>query len=298
MKRIYIAGCGGMLGEAFQDIFGRDSMLRCTDIDVNAPWLSYLDIRDPAAYRRDVAAFRPDCLFHLGACTDLEDCERNPDNAWQTNAQAVENAACIAAELDIPLLYIGTAGIFDGRKEAYDDQDAPNALSVYGRSKQAGEVIARDRVARHLICRAGWMMGGGPTRDKKFVQKIMRQLAQGRTELKVVNDKFGSPTYTRDFARNVRLLLEKECWGTYNMACEGRASRLEVAEAILDLMGLRERVRVTAVPSSHFGAEYFARRPESECLVNSELNARKLNAMRHWKAALAACLRRYYGVRA
>lgn len=297
MKRIYIAGCGGMLGEAFHGVFGRDSTLRCTDIDVNAPWLSYLDIRDLAAYRRDVAAFRPDFLFHLGACTDMEYCERNPDNAWLTNALAAENAAYIARELDIPLLYIGTAGIFDGRKETYDDWDTPNPLGCYARSKHAGEVFVREHVPRHLVCRAGWMMGGGPSRDKKFVQKIMHQLAEGRTELKVVNDKFGSPTYTRDFAENVRILLDTEYWGAYNMACEGPTSRLEVAEAILDLTGLRERVRITAVPSSHFREEYFALRPASECLVNARLNLRKLNAMRHWKAALEACLRDYYGVR-
>lgn len=297
MKKIYISGCGGMLGEAFYEVFRTDCTLKCTDIDVNAPWLSYLDIRDLDAYRKDVTAYRPDYLFHLGACTDMEDCERNPDNAWLTNTTAVENAAYIANELGIPLLYIGTAGIFDGHKQLFDDWDAPNPISCYARSKYAGEVFVREHVARHLVCRAGWMMGGGPTRDKKFVQKIMHQLAGGATELQIVNDKFGSPTYTRDFAHNVRILMEKEYWGVYNMACDGLTSRLEIARAILEFRGLQDRVRITEVPSSHFSAEYFAQRPPSECLVNAKLNLRQLNHMRPWKLALKACLDDYYGDR-
>lgn len=297
MKKIYISGCGGMLGEAFYEVFRADCALKCTDIDVNAPWLSYLDIRDLDAYRKDVTAFRPDYLFHLGACTDMEDCERNPGNAWLTNTTAVENAAYIANELGIPLLYIGTAGIFDGHKQLFDDWDVPNPISCYARSKYAGEVFVREHVARHLVCRAGWMMGGGPTRDKKFVQKIMHQLSRGATELQIVNDRFGSPTYTRDFAHNVRILMEKEYWGVYNMACDGLTSRLEIARAILEFRGLQDRVRITEVPSSHFSAEYFAQRPPSECLVNAKLNLRQLNHMRHWKLALKACLDDYYGDR-
>ena len=294
MKRIYIAGSGGMLGEAFHDIFGRDCELKCTDIDVNAPWLSYLDIRDLEAYRKDVASFRPDTLFHLGACTDMEYCERNPENAWLTNALAVENAAYIANELDIPLLYISTAGIFDGPKQVFDDWDAPNPRSCYARSKHAGEVFVREHVARHLVCRAGWMMGGGPARDKKFVQKIMRQLSEGATELRIVNDKYGSPTYTRDFAENVKILLDREYWGVYNMACDGLASRLEVARAMLELRGLANQVRIIEVPSSHFSEEYFAERPASEALVNAKLELRRINRMRPWKVALKACLEDYY----
>jgi len=294
MKKIYIAGSGGMLGEAFYEVFRADNELKCTDIDVNAPWLSYLDIRDLEAYREDVAAFRPDYLFHLGACTDMEDCERHPDNAWLTNAIAAENAAYIANELGIPLLYIGTAGIFDGHKQLFDDWDMPNPLSCYARSKYAGEVFIREHVQRHLICRAGWMMGGGPAKDKKFVQKIMRQLGNGVAELHVVNDKFGSPTYTHDFANNVRTLLRKEYWGVYNMACEGLTSRLEVTQAILEFWGLEDRIRINAVPSSHFRQEYFAERPTSECLINAKLNLRGLNSMRHWKVALQACLKNYY----
>jgi len=294
MKKIYISGCGGMLGEAFYQEFKAENALKCTDIDVNAQWLTYLDVRDLERYRNDVSDFKPDYLFHLAACTDMEDCERNPNNAWLTNAIGAENAAYIANELGIPLLYISTAGIFDGQKQMYDDWDAPNPLSCYSRSKYAGELFVREHVRQHLVCRSGWMMGGGPSKDKKFVQKILLQLAGGATELKVVNDKFGSPTYTRDFADNVKALLDAQYWGVYNMACDGLTNRVEVAQAILELRGQADRVSITQVPSSYFNAEYFAARPPSECLVNAKLNLRQLNKMRHWKVALQAYLEEYH----
>ena len=140
---------------------------RCTDIDVNEDWLSYLDFRDFDAYRQDVLDFAPDYLFHLGALTDLEYCETHPDDAYATNAMGSENAVYIANELDIPLLYIGTAGIFDGQQDQYDDWDAPNPLGVYARAKWAGERFVQENARTYLICRAGWMMGGGPAQGQE-----------------------------------------------------------------------------------------------------------------------------------
>ncbi|MCX7184833.1 MAG: NAD(P)-dependent oxidoreductase [Nitrosospira sp.] len=286
MKRIYIAGCGGMLGDAFYRVFGVDYELKCTDIDVNEPWLSYLDFRDHESYRKDVMEFKPDYLFHLGAYTDLEYCELHPADTYATNTLSVENAAYISNELNIPLLYISTAGIFDGRKDTYDDWDYPNPLGHYARSKYAGEVFVKENVQRHLICRAGWMMGGGPRKDKKFIQKIMGQIKEGKKELFVVNDKLGTPTYTHDFAQNVKLLLKKEYWGLYNMVCEGITSRLEVLQELINLLGMKESVRITEVSSDYFKNEYFAERPSSERLINQKLNLRGLNVMRHWADGL------------
>jgi len=286
MERIYIAGCGGMLGEAFQKVFGADHELKCTDINVDESWLKYLDFRDFDAYRKDVLAFRPDYLFHLGAYTDLEYCELHPEDTYVTNTLSVENAAYIANELNIPLLYISTAGIFDGDKDVYDDWDRPNPLGHYARSKYAGELFVKENVQRHLICRAGWMMGGGPRKDKKFIQKIMRQIKEGKRELFVVNDKFGTPTYTCDFAQNVKVLLRRKYWGLYNMVCGGMTSRLEVVQEVVSILGLQEEVRITEVSSDYFRQEYFAQRPPSERLVNRKLDLRGLNVMRHWKSGL------------
>lgn len=285
-KKIYMAGSGGMLGEAFHHVYGERNELRCTDKDVNASWLSLLDFRDAEAYRRDVLDFRPDYLFHLGAHTSLEYCELNPDDAYATNTLPVETAVHLANELDIPLLYISTAGIFDGAQDTYDDWDLPKPLGHYARSKYMGELFVAQNCRKHLVCRAGWMMGGGPAKDKKFIQKLMAQLRSGRTELHIVDDKLGTPTFTIDFARNVELLLAAEYWGVYNLICAGVTSRLEVAQYLVGALGLADRVTVTPVASDYFKAEYFAVRPASERLIPKKLQLRGLYRMRDWRECL------------
>lgn len=294
MKRIYIAGGGGMLGEGFHHVFSPDHELKCTDIDVNAPWLSYLDFRDFDAYRRDVIDFRPDYLFHLGAHTSLEYCDTHPGEAYATNTLAVENAVHIANELNIPLLYISTAGIFDGKQDTYDDWDIPNPLGHYARSKWAAEVFVQQNKTQHIICRAGWMMGAGPKKDKKFIQKLMQQLKDGKKELFVVNDKLGTPTYTHDFARNVKLLFEKKYWGLYNMVCDGTTGRFEVAQELIRILGKSNEIKVTAVDSDYWKTEYFSPRPPSERLLNTKLNLRNCNIMRDWKVCLQEYIDNYY----
>jgi dTDP-4-dehydrorhamnose reductase len=293
-KKIYIAGCGGMLGEAFYENFRNDYILKCTDKDLNESWLSFLDFRDFDAYRKDVLEFGPDYLFHLGAYTDLEFCEMNADETYNTNTLAVENAVYLANELNIPLLYISTAGIFDGAKELYDDWDQPNPLGVYARAKYVGERFVVENAARFLVCRAGWMMGSGPKKDKKFIQKLMRQIKEGKRELFIVDDKDGTPTYTHDFARNVRVLLEKEYWGLYNMVCGGQTSRLEVATELIRLLKMEDKVKLTPVGSDFFKETYFAERPPCERLVNRKLNIRNMNLMRDWREALTDYIDNYY----
>ena len=284
-----------MLGEAFHRQFKDAYRLKCTDIDVNEKWLSYLDFRKFEAYKKDVEGFRPDYLFHLGAMTDLEYCELHPDETYDTNARAVEHAVRIANELGIPILYISTAGIFDGKKEVYDESDPPNPLGHYARSKYAGEQFVQQEAKKYLICRPGWMMGGGPRKDKKFINKVMKQIKAGAQGLFVVGDKFGTPTYTHDFARTVKLLIEKDIHGLYNLVCEGSTSRIEVARELLRLLKFEKRIAITQVPSDYFKKEYFAARPESECLINKKLNLLGLNIMRDWKAALAEYIQNDYG---
>jgi len=293
-KKIYIAGAGGMLGEAFYRVFGDDYELKCTDIDVNDKWISYLDFRSLKAYAQDVLNFQPDYLFHLGAFTDLEYCELHPDDTYITNTLAVENGVYIAQKLNIPLLYISTAGIYDGKKQLYDDWDLPNPLGHYARSKYAGELFVQGHCSRYLVCRPGWMMGGGPKKDKKFIQKIMWQLKVGKKELHVVNDKLGTPTYTHDFANNVKQLLQNEYWGIYNMVCDGLTGRFEVAQELINTLGLTNKVKVIPVDSTYWQVEYSAPRPPSERLINKKLNMRGLNVMRDWRLCLKEYLENYY----
>ena len=294
MKKIYIAGCGGMLGEAFHKQYQDKYILKCTDIDVNEEWLSYCDIRDYESYKKDVEDFRPDYLFHLGAFTDLEFCELHPEETYETNTISVEHAVDIANRLNIPLLYISTAGIFDGKKDVYDDWDTPNPLGHYARSKYAGELFVKEHSNRYLICRAGWMMGGGPKKDKKFVQKIIKQIKEGKKELFIVNDKLGTPTYTHDFAMNVMKLLENNRFGLYNMVCGGVTARFEVASEMVRILKRDNEIKITEVSSKYFSDEYFADRPASERLLNRRLNLQKMNIMRNWKITLNEYLETYF----
>jgi len=294
MGKIYMAGVGGMLGEAFFKRFADEYELRCSDIDVNEDWLSYLDFRDSKAYRHDVITFQPDWLFHIGAYTDLEYCETHPDDTYDTNTKSVEHAVLLANELKIPLLYISTAGIFNGQKAVYDEQDEPDPMGHYAKSKFLGEKFVQEHADDHLICRAGWMMGGGPAKDKKFIQKLMKQIKNGARELHIVNDKLGTPTYTHDFAMNTKLLIEKGQRGLFNMVCDGLTSRLDVARELVAMMGLSGSIKISEVSSDYFAEEYFAERPNCERLINKRLNEISLNIMRDWKVALQDYLEDYY----
>ena len=132
----------------------------------------------------------------------------------------------------------------------------------------------------------------GPAKDKKFIQKLMKQLKDGSRELFVVDDKLGTPTYTIDFARNVQLLLDRRFWGIYNLICDGVTSRLEVASYLVQALGLEQQVKITPVGSDHFAQEYFAARPASERLIPTKLKLRGLYTMRDWRACLDEYLAR------
>jgi len=122
----------------------------------------------------------------------------------------VENAVYIANELDIPLLYISTAGIFDGKKEIYDD-GISLIRSGFMHGEIHGERFVVENAKRYLVCRAGWMMGAGPKKDKKFIQKLMKQLKEGKKELLLLmikTEHLPLPT----IRKNVKALIRKEYW--------------------------------------------------------------------------------------
>ena len=289
-----MAGVGGMLGEAFYEKFRSEYDIKCTDIDINEEWISYMDFRNYENYRSDVINFKPDYLFHIGAYTDLEYCEINKQDTYRTNTESVKYAVGIANDLSIPLLYISSAGIFGGSKGVYDESDKPNPIGHYAISKYKAEEFVLNNANDYLICRAGWMMGGGPKKDKKFIQKIMEQLKEGKKELHIVNDKLGTPTYTHDFAENVKLLIEKGQRGLFNMVCGGLTSRLDVATEIVQLLNLDYEIKIKEVDSNYFAKEYFAERPDCERLINKRLDDLGLNIMRDWMVALREYLRDYY----
>ena len=146
---------------------------------------------------------------------------------------------------------------------------------------------------KYWIFRAGWMMGGGPDVDKKFVNKIMKQIKAGLTELNVVDDKLGVPTYTKDFAESILKHIETDLpFGLYNMVSQGEASRYDTAVEMDRYLGLN--LKINKVDSSFFEKEYFAQRPYSEKLINKALIDMNRNYMRDWKVCLHEYLDEFF----
>lgn len=286
-ERVLITGAGGMLGNAIYPYFSsRFANLFATDKDLNESWLRHLDVRDTAALRCWFADIKPSLVLHLAACTDLEFCEVHANVAKDTNETATKEVAMLCEEYGATLVYISTAGVFDGTKQGfYTEQDPPKPIMVYGQTKYDGELAAAKYCSRHFIVRAGWMVGGGAAKDHKFVHHILGQIVSGAKVIHAVNDRFGTPTYTHDFALNLFKLLDSRKYGTYHMVCEGSGTRHDVARHILDVTGHTE-IELRSVDSSFFESNYFAPRPVSEMMLNANLAALGINAMRPWREAL------------
>jgi len=292
--RVLVTGAAGMLGTSLVPILRReDHTVLATDIRLLSDNMRELDVRNLEDMLEVARDFHPHVLAHLAAETDLEACERDVNYAYEENFVGTQNACVVCSELSIPLVYISTAGVFDGRKEEpYTEFDEPNPINVYGAAKFCGEQIIRETLPQHFIVRAGWMVGGGE-RDKKFVSKIIRQLKSGSKTIHAVTDRYGTPTYAPAFSKIVERLMKTKLFGTYHLACKGRASRYDVAAEILRVLG-REDIELKAVTSEFFSEEYFARRPVSEEMRNFVLELRSMNDMPEWKEALEEYLKEHF----
>ena len=292
--RFLITGAAGMLGTSLlPELKKNDHTVLATDIRLLGPKMKHLDARDCTEMMAVARKFRPHMLMHLAAETDLEVCETEVDYAYAENFLSTQNAVTVCRELSIPLVYISTAGVFDGKKsQPYTEFDFPNPINVYGTSKFQGEQIVRMTMPNHYILRAGWMVGGGE-RDKKFVSKIMKQLDDGSKRIYAVKDKLGTPTYAPAFSKMLEKIVKTGFYGTYHLACKGKASRYDVAKEILEILG-RKDVELKPVSSSYFKKEYFAPRPRSEEMRNYVLDLRGMNGMPMWQDAMKTYLKMHF----
>jgi len=291
-KKIFIAGANGMLGTTLQNIVNTDNFL-LTDKEVSNT-VKFCDIRDLQHTTQIINEFKPDIILNFAALVDLEYCEKEKDDCYLTNTIAAIHLFNLAKGKNIPYVFISTAGIFGNDKEFYTEDDQPYPLSAYGKSKYYTEQLLQNQeYEKYWIFRAGWMMGGGPDKDKKFVNKIMKQINLGAKELFVVDDKLGVPTYTKDFAFSILKHIEEELpYGLYNMVSQGEASRYETAVAINEYLNLG--LIVNKVNSDYYKEEYFAPRPYSEKLINKNLNDLGRNYMRNWKTCLHEYLKEFF----
>ncbi len=295
MMKILATGASGMLGSSLCPIIQKQGHnVLATDINISDAHTEFLDVREYDQLERMIKKFDPDFIMHLAAETDLEKCELTPDEAYLTNTIGTHNIALLCNKKDICMAYISTAGVFDGSKEGfYDEYDQPNPINIYGKTKFEGEKLVEKFLAKYFIVRAGWMIGGAE-KDKKFVMKIIKQLDEGKIEINAVDDKYGTPTYTYDFAKCISNLINTKFFGLYHMVCEGGSgTRYDVAQEILKFLG-RKDVKLNRVNSDYFKETYFAPRPKSEMLKNYNLQLRGLNSMRNWKSALCEYLNNYF----
>lgn len=279
-----VTGADGMLGSALCPLLAkRGYSIIQTDLFPSNEGSEKLDVRNYNFVKETVHKTKPDLIMHLAAETDVDKCEVEPDHAFLTNTIGTQNVALICQKYDIELVYISTIGVFYGDKaEPYTEFDEPNPINIYGRSKLEGEKTVQTLLKKSYIMRAGWMIGGGPKKDKKFVGKIIKQMCETQ-KLKAVNDKIGSPTYTHDFSKCLGDLVETGFYGLYHCTNKGVGSRFDVANKIVEFMG-RTDVIVEPVSSAYFPLP--AARARSEMSRNYKLELLGMDSARNWEEAL------------
>jgi dTDP-4-dehydrorhamnose reductase len=276
---ILVLGRGGQLGSALPGALaaaGRVTVLG----------LPELDLADPAAIRAKVAELRPQVIINAAAYTAVDRAEEEPDVAFAVNATAPGVLAEEAGKLGALLVHFSTDYVFDGTKDApYVEDDAPNPLGVYGRSKLAGEREVQASGCRHYTFRTSWVYAPG---GRNFAAAILAAAREGKP-LRVVNDQRGAPTSAAALALAVARILEdpalrKQPSGLYHMSAAGEVTWHGFALEVLAAAGIDAR------PAAVSSAEYGARvpRPRNSLLDNARLEATFGLRLPHWREGFRA----------
>jgi dTDP-4-dehydrorhamnose reductase len=252
-----ILGAGGMLGTDLRIIFPHAISFTRAE----------LDITDKNAVFSVIDRHKPDTVINAAAYTKVDDCEDNIELAFSVNGTAPGYIAEACRRTESSLVHFSTDYVFDGKKKEYTESDKPNPINVYGASKLEGERAIARAMDRYYIIRTSWLFGlhGG-----NFVD-TMRKLSTTNKVVKVVNDQFGKPTYTKDLAQKIPEILNYD-YGIYHITNDGVCSWYEFASAIIP----------NAVPCTSEEFPRKAKRPKYSVLINM-----KTTPMRHWKVALS-----------
>ncbi len=225
-----------------------------------------------------IADTSPAVVINAAAYTNVEKAEEDEDTAFRVNALGAHNLAIACRKSQTKLVHISTEYVFDGTTDVeYDEFDAPNPLSVYGKSKLWGEKLVEQVGGEYFILRTSWLYGDGPN----FVRTMLK-LAEQRDHLKVVADQYGTPTYTKDLVWVIERLIQTEFYGLYHASNQGSCTWWEFARKIFDLAG--KSVQVEPVSTAEYPVK--AKRPQYSVLDNKLLRLRGLDVMRPWDEAL------------
>lgn len=238
-----------------------------------------LDITDKTAVEALMREYHPDAVIHCAAYTKVDLAEDEPEKCWAVNVDGTKNVAAACRELGAKMVYISTDYVFPGTGEKpYEPTDPVGPVNTYGRSKLAGELAVQSLMEQFFIVRISWVFGKN---GNNFVKTMLR-LAETRTELNVVSDQIGSPTYTADLAPLLCDMVQTEKYGVYHVTNEGTCSWAEFAEAIFELAG--KKVIVHPIPTSEYPTR--AVRPLNSRMSKDCLEENGFSQLPHWKAAL------------
>jgi|UniRef100_A0A7C3ZA32 dTDP-4-dehydrorhamnose reductase len=275
--KILITGAGGLLGRECAAVLARrHKVIALTSRE--------LDITDPDRVAEAVAALAPDAVLNGAAFTDVDACESQRERAFRVNALGPGHLARALARHRGRLVHISTDYVFDGAKappEAYVEEDPPNPLSWYARTKLAGEQAVQEALEDYAIVRTAWLYG---LQGKGFLQLLLDlTLRRKLPEIRVVQDQFGTPTWAHRLAEQLERVLEaEEARGIFHATAEDWCSRYDWAVFFLKQMGLNCRV----VPCASVEFPTPAVRPRSTILENRRLKELGLNIMRPWQEDL------------
>jgi dTDP-4-dehydrorhamnose reductase len=271
---ILVIGANGMLGH---------DLMKVLDGDVRGLDLPDIDITSLESVRRVLLTLKPKTIINAAAYTDVDGCETNAEQAMAVNGEGVGLLALTAREIGATLVQVSSDYVFDGSKGTpYLEDDPVGPLSVYGESKLAGELNAA-MAPEHLIVRTQWLYG---IDGKNFVETMLR-LAGEKSELAVVDDQTGSPTWSYDLALSIKALLDKDCRGTYNAVNSGCCSWNEFARAIFEEEGLP--ITVSSMTTKELNRP--ANRPLYSTLDCAKLVDDTGFRPQHWREALKSYLK-------
>ena len=269
-----MTGANGQLGSALRRVLSHE--------DLTLKDLPEFDLADPAS-ESQIREAKPDIILHVGAYTNVDQAEREPERAYAVNAQGTRRVAQAAQAAKARLIYVSTDYVFDGTKTSpYHEQDTPHPLNHYGRSKYEGEQAVLTLCPNSLVVRTAWLFGHeGPN----FVKTIMR-VAQERPVLEVVDDQRGCPTYAEDLAQALSQLAMSDLRGICHVTNSGHCSWYEFAQAIVRLTGAGAAVQ----PITTSQAARLAKRPPYSVLSHDRF-ATQYSPLPEWQDALARFLR-------
>ena len=271
--KILLFGSSGMLGSDCKTVLSKEH-------EVIAPDKKELDIIKWDAIIENIQNISPDVIINCAGFTNVDACETEVFTVKKINVEGPRNLAQGSARFGCKLVHISSDYIFSGQKnmpQPYFEDDPADPISAYGKSKMESESAVRENAPNYIIIRTAWLYG---INGSNFIKSILTNtLTKKRKTLKVVEDQFGSPTWTYRLALQIKELIKNNAKGTYHATSEGYCSRFEYAEYVLKKL----KVKVSIKPCTINDYPQPAERPVNCILENRLLKKQGINIMNDWK---------------